>query len=154
MGAQSSSDSSVWGFSQTVVPCWNLRMAAVCVHIYLFDFLFFWRIFLEFLGREGGERKIRDCSVNFQPWALSQMRSAIPNFAFLERFFFFFFHFPQGREDFPTEPINTFCRNELFVLSVLKWRNPVWKHCLGSEIWDSVRGGALAAEGAETDTRG
>lgn len=109
----------------------------VYTFIYLI-FYFFGGFFFEFLGREGGERKIRDCSVNFQPWALSQMRSAIPNFAFLERFFFFFFHFPQGREDFPTEPINTFCWNELFVLSVLKWRNPVWKHCLGSEIWDSV----------------
>lgn len=69
---------------------------------------------MEFLGREGGERKIRDCSVNFQPWALSQMRSAIPNFAFLERFFFFFFPiFPrEGRisqQNRSTPSVGTSC---------------------------------------------
>lgn len=106
MGAQSSSDSSIREFSQTVVPYWNLVMDAFCGHIYLFIFFFFLRLFL---GREVGERKIRDCGVNLQPcaWALlgregiylptqAQMRSDIPNFAFLERFF----HFPQGRGGF------------------------------------------------------
>lgn len=38
--------------------------------------------------------------------------------------------FPREGRLFPTELINTFCCNNVFVLFVLKWRNPVWKEPL------------------------
>lgn len=101
MGAQSSSDSSVWGFSQTVVPCWNLRMAAVCVHIYLFDFLFFWRIFFG-VSWEGGRRK-EDQRLFSEFPALGSFSNEIshPQLCFLGEVFFLFFPFSPGKGGFP-----------------------------------------------------
>lgn len=140
MGAQSSSDSSIREFSQTVVPYWNLVMDAFCGHIYLFIFFFFF----EAVSWEGGGRK-EDQRLWSEFAALClgtvwQRRDLPPHTGTNEIrhpqlcFPGEVFPFSPGKGRlFPTKLINTFCCNKLFVLSVLKWRNPVWKeplqHC-------------------------